>query len=424
MKGYACCIFFCCMFPVLSTAQFKPHLLVLNDVTIIDAGHSKPTMHQTVVIRDGRISQIVQTGTLSFPDSAVVIGLKGKYLLPGLIDSHVHFATDPDGTDNRAHTLEVLKRMLLSGITTVRDMAGDGRVLAELSRDASVGEIISPDIYYSALMAGPSFFEDPRTQSSTKGGVSGNMPFMKAISDTTNIMLAVAQARGSGASGIKLYANLSAALARKIITEAKVQHIPVWAHGWLQGATPSDLVDAGCISISHAPLLIHQQVDPVPESWKKNKHTAAFWDKAVPSFDQLFNQMKQHHTVLDATLLTYKKWAASDSSMQWDYEIAKRITQRAYKAGVMIGAGTDIDQEDFVQEEIIVLVKDALFSPFDAIVAATQNSAAAIGQDGVKGRISPNIDADLIILTRNPLDNIENIKSVEMVIKNGRIYQK
>ncbi|SHM13969.1 amidohydrolase family protein [Mucilaginibacter sp. OK098] len=424
MKFYPGYILLFCLIPWFSYAQFKPKVLVLNDATIIDAGHPVPAMHQTVVIMDGRITRVFPTGTMAFPDSAVVISLKGKYLLPGLIDSHVHMATDPGGTDNRAHTLEVLRQMLYSGITTVRDMAGDARILAELGRDANEGEITSPGIYYSALMAGPSFFSDPRTQAATKGGIPGNMAYMKAITDTTYLPLAVAQAKGCGASGIKLYANLSGVLAWKIIDEAKRQNIPVWSHAWLQGAKPSDLVSAGCISISHAPLLIYEKVDKVPDFWKKNHHDAAFWDKAVPALDELFNEMKQHHTVFDATLLTYKKWAASDTSMQWDYEIAKRITSHAYRAGVAICAGTDDDQEQFVQDEMRVLITDASFSPFDAIVAATKNSAAALHLEAVKGSISPNMDADLLVLSRNPLNDIGNIKSVKMVIKGGRIYQK
>jgi imidazolonepropionase-like amidohydrolase len=422
MKFYYYLFLFCLM-PCITSAQLKTHLLVLTNATIIDAGHPVPAIHQTVEIRDGIISRVFPTGSIPVADSAVVINLNGKYLLPGLIDSHVHMATDPSGIDNRSHTLEVLRQMLYSGITTVRDMAGDARILAGLARDANEGEIASPQIYYSALMAGPSFFNDPRTQTSTKGGLPGNMPYMKAMTDTTNLLLAVAEAKGSGASGIKLYANLSGVLAGKIIAEAKRQNIPVWAHAWLQDAKPADLVNAGCISISHAPIFIYDKMDKIPVAWKTNKHEAAFWDKAVPALDELFNNMRQRHTIFDATLLTYKKWGDSDSSMKWDYEIAKRITTRAYKAGVAICAGTDDDQEQFVQDEMRLLVSDASFTPFDAIVAATKNSAAALHMDAKKGSICPNMDADLLILSRNPLDDIDNIKSVEMVIKRGSIYQ-
>lgn len=404
-------------------AQLAPGVLVLTDASVIDANHPVAALHQTIVIKDGRIIAI-QPATKAFPEAAVVINLKGKYVLPGLIDSHVHMATDPDGVDNRLHTLQVLQQMLYSGVTTVRDMAGDARVLAGLARDAHMGEITSPDIYYSALMAGASFFTDPRTQASTRGGENGNMPYMKAVTDSTNIALAVAEAKGCGAAGIKLYANLSANQVNTILAEAKKQHMPVWAHAWLQGATPLDLVKAGVMAISHAPLLVYEKTDKIPDAWKQAGADTGFWDNNLPAFDALFMQMKQAHTILDATLLTYKKWAASDTAMQWNYRMAQRITSRAHAAGVMICAGTDDDQEQFVQEEMRLLVAEAGFSAFDAMVAATQYSAAAINLDARKGTISVGKDADLLVLTRNPLENIDNIKSVDLVIKGGRIYQQ
>lgn len=409
--------------PLFLHAQFAPKVLVLANVNIIDANRPAPATHQTIVIRSGHITEIVPTMG-SFPDSAVIIDLKGKFVIPGLVDSHVHMATDPSGTDNRAHTLQALQQMLYSGVTTVRDMAGDARVLAGLARDANLGEIPSPNIYYSALMAGPVFFADPRTQAATKGGSNKDMPYMSAITDSTDLRLAIAAAKGSGATGIKLYANLSPELAAKITREASLQHIPVWAHAWLQGARPSDLCKAGVIAISHAPLMIYEKMNKIPGTWKRPGLDQAFWDDSLPSINELFNLMKEYHTILDATLLTYKKWAASDTSMQWDYEIAKRLAARAYKAGVTICAGTDDDQEEFVQSEMQLLVRDAGFSPFDAIVAATRNSAAAINLSATKGAIMPGMDADLLILKNNPLEDIENIRSVELVIKGGRIYRQ
>ena len=403
-------------------AQFKPRLLALTNVNIIDANHRSPLSNQTVLVVDGRIKAIFNTGSQSIPDSAVVISLKGKFMIPGLIDSHVHMATDPSGTDNRPHTIDVLKRMLYSGVTTVRDMAGDARVLAGLSREAEVGEIASPDIFYSALMAGPEFFTDPRTATSTTGGVAGGMPYMQAVTDTTNLILAVAKAKGSGAWGIKLYANLPAGVVNNIVSEANKQNINVWGHAWLQQAIPSELVTAGVGSISHAPLTIRETQKQIPKDWKSGLHDAAFWGKAVPDLSRLFNLMKARGCILDATLLTYKKWAESDRTVLWDYEIGKRITANAYKAGVTICAGTDDDQEQFVQDEMRLLVSDAGLLPIDAIVAATRNGAMALRLEKEKGTIDKGKAADLLILNKDPLIKIYNIKSVFMVVKNGAIY--
>jgi len=396
----------------------------LTNVTIIDANHKTPLPHQTVLITNNIISNIFTDATRPIPDSFYIFKLNGKYLLPGLIDAHVHMATDPSGVDNRMHTLDVLQRMLYSGITAVRDMAGDARTLAGLSRDARTGDIVSPDIYYSALMAGPRFFSDPRSAAATQGGIAGKMPYMLGVTDSTNMELAIAEAKGTGATGIKLYANLSAPLVNKIVTEANKQHIIVWGHAWLQDANPSDLVMAGVNTISHAPLIIHDKMDTIPAAWKHTLHDSSFWNSVTPDFSSLFQLMKQHHTILDATLLTYKKWAEDDTSMRYDYELAKRITTQAYKAGVIIDAGTDDDQEEFVQKEIAVLVKDAGFAPVDAIIAATLNNARVLHIDKTCGTVSINKTANLLITDKNPLEDIENINSVNMVIKNGAIFKK
>lgn len=71
-------------------AQYMPQVMVLTDATIIDADHQAPLKHQTIIINKGSIAEIFTTGTNSLPDTATIINLSGKYVLPGLIDAHVH----------------------------------------------------------------------------------------------------------------------------------------------------------------------------------------------------------------------------------------------------------------------------------------------------------------------------------------------
>ncbi|WP_431211510.1 amidohydrolase family protein [Puia sp. P3] len=378
----------------------------LTGVTLIGGGGDAPAANQTVVVADGMIADVFPDGSKVLPDSVVLIRLRGKFLLPGLIDTHVHMATDPSGTDNRTATLGVLERMLRSGVTSVRDMAGDARVLAGLSRDARVGDILSPDIYFSALMAGPSFFKDPRTMASSKGGVAGGMPYMKAVADSTDLRQAVAEAKGTGATGIKLYANLGPELVARIVAEARRQGLLVWGHAWLDPARPSDLVRAGVGSISHTPLLVHESRD------------------SMPDLSALFSLMKKNNVLLDATMSAYRQWAQQDSSKIYYYSITKLYTAAAHKAGVKICAGTDDDQTNFVQSEMELLVHDAGFSPKDAMIAATKYAAEALGIGGVCGTIEKGKKADMLVVDRNPLDRIENIRSVVLVTKGGKIYWK
>jgi imidazolonepropionase-like amidohydrolase len=408
----------------LADAQVLLNNYAITGVSIIDANHRLPLSHQTVLISNKTISAIFNDGSQAIPDTFSILKMEGRYLLPGLIDTHVHMATDPSGIDNREHTVEVLKKMLYSGVTSVRDMAGDARTLAGLSRDAFTGDIISPDIYYSALMAGPVFFSDPRTATSTNGATSGRMPYMLAVSDTTNLVLAVAQAKGTMATGIKLYANVSPDLVKKISAEANRQGIIVWSHAWLQHAKPSDLITANVSSISHASLIVREKFEVIPATWKEPNHNNKFWDSVTPDLSSLWKQMKEHHTILDATLLTYKQLGEEVPSMQYHYEVAKRITSQAYMAGVVIVTGTDDDQKEFVQKEMELMVKEVGMRPIDAIIAATLNGAKALHIDNKKGLIRAGQAADILLLDKNPLEDIENIRSVYLVIKNGKIYKQ
>jgi imidazolonepropionase-like amidohydrolase len=351
--------------------------------------------------------------------------------MPGLIDSHVHLATDPTKEDNRMKTEKDLKEMLFSGITSVRDMAGDARALASLSRDANLDQIISPDIYYAALMAGPSFFIDERTHQTTQGGIAGEMPYMKAVSDSTDLRIAVAEARGTGATAIKLYAELSGDLAKKITTEAHLQHMYVWSHANLDQASALEVVDAGVNSISHASMVSGWNSRTLPRECLKTGLTKTFWDSLFNSLPvlELIKAMQSHKTLLDATVLTYYQ-AGSDSSLPlkrqlaWRamYEVGKRFTILAHEKGIPISAGTDVDVMKFVQSEMKLLVKDCSFTPMEAIISATKNGALAIGIEHTTGTIQKGKIADLVLLSDDPTRDIDNIGKVELVIKNGKLY--
>ena len=407
--------------PAQEPARQPSRSYALTGVTLIDVRHESPLRNQTILVSDGMIADVFPDGAQSLPDSTPLIRMRGKFLLPGLIDTHVHFATDPSGTDNRAATLNALQRMLRSGITSVRDMAGDARILAGLSRDARVGDITAPDIYFSALMAGPTFFDDPRTTTSSKGGIAGRMPYMKAVTDTTDLPLAIAEAKGTGATGIKLYANLGPALVTRIVAEARRQGLLVWGHAWLDPAKPADLIRAGVGSISHAPLLLHQSMDSVPRRWRSVRDQK-IWQDSLPDLSALFSLMKKNNTLLDVTMSAYHQWAQQDTSRAFYYSITKVYTAAAHRAGIKVCAGTDDDQQNFVQGEMELLVHDAGFSPKDAITAATKYAAEALGIDGVCGTIEKGKKADLLLVNSNPLEHIENIRTVVLVVKSGKIY--
>ncbi|HEY6579470.1 MAG TPA: hypothetical protein VIY09_09120, partial [Rhizomicrobium sp.] len=144
-------------------------LTIYRGAALIDGTGAALRPGIAIVVDGERIRAIVpDSEAQSYARGAAVVDVRGLYALPGLINSHVHLATDP----NRRYAEALLRRALYGGVTAVRDMAGDARMLADLSRAALLREIPAPDIYYAALMAGPAFFKDPRTADATRGAVA------------------------------------------------------------------------------------------------------------------------------------------------------------------------------------------------------------------------------------------------------------
>ena len=417
-----------CFTTLFCNAQFGFDNYALHYLNIIDVNSKQILKDYSILIYNDKIIDILPTKNFIENDSTQSIILKNKFALPGLIDAHVHFATDPT-EERRDNAEKILKEMLLTGITSVRDMAGDTRALSSLSRNTLVGDIDGPNIYYSALMAGPKFFSDPRTIATAQGGISGKMPYMKAIDSTSNLALEVAQAKGTGATGIKLYANLSKQDINDIVKEAKKQKINVWSHAALKPTKPSEVISSGVISISHINMLLQEKYladEELIDKWKNFKsgqNDSAFWDKEYKNleFSELYTLMIENNVVLDATITVLDKYKEYPKYV-WYYEIGTRIAAEANKKGVLIAAGSDSDQKTFVQYEIKLLVNECGFSPMDGIVSATKHSAMATGILETEGTIENGKKANLLILNTNPTIDIENIDDVFMVVKNGKLY--
>lgn len=406
------------------TARDPGNRVALVGVTVIDGTGRGARPNHTVLIQGDRITAIEPTGSHPLPASSTILNLPGRFLIPGLIDAHVHVATDPSGEDTRTRTERRLRKALLGGITAVRDMAGDVRVLASLQRDALLAEIPSPDIYFAALFAGPGFFADPRTHDASRGLIAGQIPWMRAITDTTDIPQVVAEARGAGATAIKLYAALSGDLARKITVEARAQGLGVWAHAALRPATPIEVVTAGVAAVSHASL-IARAMDSTRLALALRAPSGETLNLEDPGLDSLFRTMHRLHTAFEPTLLIF-----ADNPAQ--LRLAGGITRRAHRAGVTIVAGTDTlaeaDSDSLtlpnLHRELELLVHLGGLTPADALESATRYAAAVLGVQATRGTIEVGKLADLVVLSADPLADIQNTRTVQFVIKRGRVYQR
>ena len=111
-------------------SQYSPGYFALKNVNVINGVSNEILSQYTIIIKNNMIEAVGPANKIVIPDSVVVFNYANKYVIPGLIDTHVHMATDPSKDDNRARAEKDLYDMLMKGITTVRDMAGDARELA------------------------------------------------------------------------------------------------------------------------------------------------------------------------------------------------------------------------------------------------------------------------------------------------------
>jgi len=399
----------------------SPAITAWVGATLIDGTGVSPVTHSTVIVQGERITAAGRSADVALPDGARVIALNGRYLIPGLINTHVHLASPPLPEVAKAY----LRRELYSGVTAVRDMAGDARLLGELKREALQGEIASPDIYYSALIAGATFFSDPRVAVSSRGWVPGAAPWVRAIGKDSDLRQIIAEAKGTGATGIKIYADLTLDLVRAATTEAHRQGMVVWAHSFVPPTLPSEMAGSGVDSLSHADLIAYELADPIPRTFKEFSAISPSAAEPNPRIDRVLQLMAQNHIILDATANISHLYP----SKLFPKEVAPAITREAYRRGVIICTGTD-DDPDFhavdsrLFDEIWLLVQESNMTPMDALRAATANGASVMGQTAEMGTIASGKLANFVVLRKDPLKDMHNLQAVETVVKRGKVYPR
>ena len=393
-----------------------PSLLIRN-VMLIDGNGGPPQPGVNVLMKEGRVTSIGRDAV----DGDITIDGRGTFAMPGLTDAHVHLSGMP-----WAERAEQLKRVLRGGVTAVYDVASDLRNTSDLSRAALTGEIESPAIYYAALFAGPEFFTDPRVVSTSRGYRPGDAPWNREIRPETDLMRAVAEARGAGATSIKLYAALDAPTVRRIGEEAARQHVRLIAHATVFPAKPSDLVAAGVKMLAHTAYLVWEGSPPSPDFPKRARGDFAGVPADSPAITALLQSMKDRDVTLNPTLWIFAEGTPKDDMSAARIAWMNAVTRRAQDMGVVIAAGVDSlmtagDPLPLIHRELEAEVNGAKLTPLQAITSATRGAAHAIGVDDVRGTVAVGKVADLLIVDGDPSVDIRNTRRIRFVIKDGRI---
>jgi imidazolonepropionase-like amidohydrolase len=403
-------------------------IVVYRDATIFDGTGAAQVGGRSLVVDGDRLTQVMATEELVVPDGAEVVELGGRFVIPGLVDSHQHLATPPD----RVQAEGWLRRMVYGGVTAIRDMADDLRQIADLTRACLVGEIPGPDIHYAALVAGPSFFDDPRTWQVSQGETPGTVPWMQAITDETDLVIATALARGTHASALKIYADLSPDLVAAITAEAHRQGVPAWAHLSVFPALPLDVVRAGVDVVSHVTLLAWQtQAEAAPTYKSKAPIDPSTVNPDDPRIGEVLDAMLERGTILDATGSMWESDEVLDGAddegvarARRNAELSAALTARAFAAGVPISAGSDYetaanDPFPALHRELYFLHERCGMPAADVLRSAAQIGARSAGAEDDLGTLEPGKLASFAVLDRDPIADLRNLASVWCTVKRG-----
>lgn len=147
------------LWPVTAAAgqEERPEpVLALTGIALIDGTGAAPVPNTTLLIAGDRIADIFPAGAKPLPPNATVRNLGGRFVIPGLIDAHVHISAGAADL-----VLARLRRTLRGGVTAVREMASNCRLLGEIAAPAARGDVEAADVYFSAHMIGPDIRTHP-----------------------------------------------------------------------------------------------------------------------------------------------------------------------------------------------------------------------------------------------------------------------
>lgn len=467
--------FFCLLIALVLTGALTPAQsgqlgvpsLALLHVTVIDGTGSPPKPDMTVIIAGYRIAEIAKSNAVSIPRSTRTIDATGSFLIPGLWDMHAH-PDDPELWPLNPPPKEkekLLTLLIANGVTGIRDMGGDLKLLQEWRARVAAGTMVGPHIY----ACGP-LLDGPKPM----------WPGSIAISTAEQGRQAVRDLKQKRADFVKVYSLLPREAYFAIADESKKVKLPFAGHV-PDSVTPEEASDAGQASEEHLLQIIEacsdreaikKRVDELREAGATPvERRRAYIETMLATFDgkkaeALFAKFVKNNTWITPTVIVWQNNASfeEDSAKYadrmkylpryireyWDPKnnahlkgrsperlAAEKLLVKKYlevigamqRAGVKLMTGSDFGANPLlfpgwgVHDEMALLVRAGL-TPMEAIQAATRNPATFLGLDKSVGTIEKNKLADMVLLSANPLEDINNTRKTAAVFFQGRMFDR
>ncbi|NND71934.1 MAG: amidohydrolase family protein [Rhodothermales bacterium] len=432
------------------TPAFQSTSYALVGGTMVDSRGALDEEPGLLWILDNRIHYVGAVDGIELPDSVLQVDVSGKWVLPGLMDLHIH---PPARSDQGS----VMKTLLAFGITTVRVAASTVESGTALKEQSHSGAFVGPHVVTAGRL-----IDGPNSVHATAAEVISREEIRQEIA---------AQAE-QGVDYIKLYTGLEKELVEEAVDISHDLGLKVLGH--LGQTSWYDASSSGIDAITHSgfigpiwelvPSELHPefQTSHPGTSINELRLWLSYLNESDSGLDSLAINMLQHDVEVNPTLvLTWAMiygsepdsierfephFAPPDQSRRWIgrphpfsraigpystafadslYEAFAYIIAGLHNRGVRITTGTDLIlpwmTPGVALHEEMVLLADAGLSNSDVLAAATINGAESIGLRSV-GQLRDGWKADLIIIDANPLVDVSNLRQVEMVIKDGVAY--
>lgn len=417
---------------IAGSAQAADEWIVVHAGTLLAVPGQAPSTNQSIIIKNGRIDA-VRSGFVSVGEvgqNARLIDLSDRFVLPGLIDSHVHL-TDELGPDRKLNSVTMsdadyalnaamfARRTLEAGFTTVRNLgSGNGRAVLALRDAIAAGKVPGPRIVAAGATVTPTGGHGQThgfrpevleifASSSTCNGADDCRRAVRAqvkrgsdvikITATGGVLSETAAGTGQQFTDAELTAIMDTAhaLGRKVAAHA---------HG-VDGVNAA--LRAGVDSIEHGTYLDD-------ESIKLFKAGGAY---LVPT-------MVAGETVANlATTSSFMPAPIKAKSLRVGPEM-RAMGRRAYEGGVKIAFGTDsgVSKHGGNGRELVIMSEIGI-PEAEIITMATVNAADLLGLASEIGTIEPGKAADIIATAKSPLEDISELTRVEFVMRGGEVYK-
>src|ERR687894_34162 len=396
--------------------------VILEGATLIDGTGALPKPNTTIVIDGNRIVFVSNNTADSFDlnfSTANSVNLTGKYIIPGLFDMHAHVGNVLKDSYNQNESEYMLRMLLTNGITTIRNPGGPTEQSVALRENASEGKITGPQIFTAGQL-----LNTPQIP----------VPFVeKQVQTEQDVRQEVRNQVATGVDYVKLYVGLTPELIKAAINEAHSNGIKVIGHLYMTSWT--DAADLGIDALTHgvpvSPFLLSEANQQKLLEAGDHPFNHFLWldlvDLTGPEINQMIKALISNNIPVDPTLGIYEAIIKEDPLNQYLWSKVLQLTKMLYDNGVTILSGSDIPNFELVpgaslHHELELLV-EAGIPPLEVIKIATRNGAHALGIEEDVGTIVPGKQADMMILSDNPMDDISNTMKIEAVINNGHFIK-